>query len=65
MDLFTYLFQVNHFFTLLFVFPAVIVIGLYLTVKLRFVQLTHLKKGFLCFTKNHAESVGNISRFRA
>jgi len=65
MDLFTYLFQANHLFTLLIVFPAVIVIGFYLTLKLRFVQLTHLKKSFLCFTKNDSNSSGNISRFRA
>lgn len=65
MDLFRCLFQANHLFTLFVVFPAVIVIGFYLTLKLRFVQLTHLKKSFLCFTKKNADSVGNISRFRA
>ena len=65
MDLFTYLSCANHFFTLFIVFPAVIVIGFYLTLKLRFVQLTHLKKSFSCFTKNYSNSDGNISRFRA
>jgi AGCS family alanine or glycine:cation symporter len=65
MNFFTYLYQANHLFTLLVVFPAVICIGCYLTVKLRFVQLTHLKKSFACFTKNNSSSVGNISRFRA
>ncbi len=65
MDLFTHLSHVNHLFTLLIIFPAVIAIGFYLTLKLRFVQLTHLKKSFLCFTKNNSESDGNISRFRA
>lgn len=65
MDLFNYLFHANHLFTLFIVFPVVIFIGFYLTLKLRFVQLTHLRKSFLCFTKNSEKSVGNISRFRA
>ena len=65
MDFSTYLFHANHLFTLFIVFPAVIVIGLYLTLKLRFVQLTHLKKSFLCFTEKNANSAGNISRFPA
>jgi len=65
MDIFTYLFHANHLFTLFIVFPAVIIIGLYLTLQLRFVQLTHLKKSFHCFTKSNTSSDGNISRFRA
>ncbi len=65
MNLFTYLSHANHLFTLLVVFPAVIIIGFYLTLRLRFVQLTHLKKSFLCFIKSNADHDGNISRFRA
>lgn len=65
MDLFTYLFHANHLFTLFIVFPAIIVIGCYLTIKLRFVQLTYLKKSFSCMLKSNADSAGNISRFRA
>lgn len=65
MNLFTYLSQTNHLFTLLVVFPAIIIIGFYLTIRLRFVQLTHLKKSLLCFIKSNADNDGNISRFRA
>ncbi len=64
MAFFSYLSQINHLFTLFFIFPAVIAAGFYLTFKLRFLQLTHLKKSFLCFTKNKSTD-GNISRFRA
>lgn len=65
MDIFPFLSHYNHLFTLYFVFPAVILIGFYLSVRLRFVQLTSLKKSFLSFTKNNSSSNGNISRFRA
>lgn len=55
----------NHSFTLLAIFPAIICIGLYLTIKLRFVQVTQLKKSFSCLTKKNTSSEGNISRFEA
>jgi alanine or glycine:cation symporter, AGCS family len=66
MDFFNYLFHVNHLFTLFLIFPAVIIIGIYLSFRLRFVQLTHLKKSFSYVAYgNHSNSDGNISRFRA
>lgn len=65
MDIFTNLGYANHLFTLLIIFPAVVTFGLYLTLKLRFIQLTHLKKSLACFTKDNSENDGNISRFRA
>lgn len=65
MDFFHVLGDYNHFFTLLIVFPAIILFGLYLTLRLRFVQVTHLKKSLLSFTTPNSTNEGNISRFRA
>lgn len=55
----------NHTFTLLAVFPLMIIGGLYLTFRLRFVQVTKLKQGFTYLMKQEGESQGNVSRFEA
>lgn len=55
----------NYGFTLCIIFPAMIGIGLYLTIKLRFVQIFHLKKSVQCLKKNNPEGEGTISRFEA
>ena len=57
--------EFNQSFTLFIVFPSIILIGIYLTLRLRFVQMTHIKKSFQCFTQSNSLSEGNISRFRA
>jgi len=55
----------NHNFTLFVIFPAIIGIGFYLTLKLRFVQISKLKQSFECMTKKNPENNGSISRFGA
>lgn len=55
----------NHNFTLFIVFPAIICFGLYLTVKLRCMQLSHLKLSCSLLTKSNTEKEGSISRFEA
>ena len=65
MDIFPFMGQFNHLFTLFIVFPAVIVLGAYLSIRLRFIQLTSLKKSFLCLTSPQTNAAGNISPFRA
>lgn len=55
----------NHGFTLWVIFPAIIALGLYLTLRLRFVQVFRLKQSFRCLTKKDLESEGNISHFQA
>lgn len=55
----------NHNFTLFIVFPSIICLGLYLTLRLRFVQISQLKSSFACLTKKNKGSEGNISRFEA
>lgn len=57
--------QFNYLFTLLFVFPAILGLGLYLTLKLRFIQISHLKASCACLTKKGPKHEGNISRFEA
>lgn len=55
----------NQNFTLFAIFPAVIGVGLYLTLKLRFVQVSQLKKSFQVLTSPSTATEGNISRFAA
>lgn len=55
----------NHEFTLWIIFPAIIALGLYLTLRLRFVQVFRLRQSFRCLTKKDKESEGNISHFQA
>jgi AGCS family alanine or glycine:cation symporter len=65
MNAFPFLGHFNHLFTLLVIFPAVIALGIYLSVRLRFIQLTSLKKSVLCMTSQQTNAEGNISPFRA
>ena len=44
MDINILLVSFNRYFTLFVVFPSILALGVYLTVKLQFVQLFHLKK---------------------
>lgn len=56
----------NYGLTLWIVFPFMICLGVYLTVKLKLIQVMRLKLGFQYLTqKNHAKDEGNISRFEA
>lgn len=55
----------NHLFTLFIVFPAIICLGVYLSLKLRFVQILKLKKSFVSLTNKNKSNEGNISRFEA
>jgi AGCS family alanine or glycine:cation symporter len=64
MDLKDFFAAFNQLFTLYAVFPAIICLGIYLTFKLRFVQLTSLKQSFCCVAESGAKGEGNISRFK-
>lgn len=65
MELNTILKFFNHNFTLYVVFPAILLLGLYLTLKLKCVQISHLKQSFSCLTKKETDNEGSISRFEA
>lgn len=65
MDFKSILENFNQNFTLFAIFPAVIGVGIYLTLKLRFVQVSHLKKSFQVLTSANTSSEGSISRFAA
>ncbi|MES2344577.1 MAG: amino acid carrier protein [Chlamydiota bacterium] len=65
MDIKTLLSLFNHTFTLCIIFPAIILLGFYLTFKLRFVQVFQLRKSFNCLVKGDCGQEGNISRFGA
>lgn len=55
----------NELFTLFFVFPVIILLGVYLTVQLRFVQISKLKMSFACLLKKDDGLEGNISHYQA
>jgi AGCS family alanine or glycine:cation symporter len=65
MDFKTFLQVFNHNFTLFIIFPAIIAVGVYLTIKLGVAQITQLKKSFACLNKKNTQEEGNISRFEA
>lgn len=65
MDIKNLLEYFTHSFTLFIVFPAIVFLGLYLTIKLRFVQISGLKQSFSVLTKKGDDKDGNISRFGA
>jgi AGCS family alanine or glycine:cation symporter len=55
----------NEALTFFFVFPAIVLLGIYLTVKLRFVQISKLRMSFSCLLKQESGSQGNISHYQA
>lgn len=55
----------NRGFTLYFVFPSILLLGLYFTLKLRFVQISKLKMSFLAIFGSEEKGEGNISHYQA
>ncbi len=56
----------NELITLYFVFPAVVLLGIYLTFRLKCVQLSKLKMGFFhLFKKEEKGAEGDISHYEA
>lgn len=64
MDLKEILYAINHFFTLWIVFPAIAILGGYLTYRLRVPQLTKLALSAKSLLKKE-NGAGNISRYQA
>lgn len=57
---------INEFFTLYFVFPAILLLGVYLTFRLRFVQIFKLCMSFKhLFKKRESGEEGDISHYQA
>jgi AGCS family alanine or glycine:cation symporter len=65
MELKSLLESFNQSFTLFIIFPAIILAGIYLTLKLRFVQVSQLKKSFGYLMNKNPDGKGSISRFGA
>ncbi|MFI0434484.1 MAG: alanine/glycine:cation symporter family protein [Parachlamydiaceae bacterium] len=61
----TLLMNFNQALTFFFVFPAIVLLGLYLSIKLRFVQLLKLRLSFSFLLKKESQSKGNISHYQA
>jgi AGCS family alanine or glycine:cation symporter len=65
MDFKAFLESFNQHFTLFAIFPGIILVGTYLTIKLRFVQVSQIKKSFGSLVNKNLNSKGSISRFGA
>ncbi len=65
MDLKAMLMAFNEGLTFYIVFPTILFFGLYLTFKLRFVQITKLKLSFSYLLKKDTQYQGNISHYQA
>lgn len=55
----------NNYFTFYVIFPLILIIGSYLTIKLKFIQFSKLKLSFSCLIKKNTQEEGSISRFEA
>ncbi|KAF3363078.1 hypothetical protein PHSC3_000263 [Chlamydiales bacterium STE3] len=55
----------TEFVTLFLAFPAVFILGTYLTIKLKFIQLTKLKLSLICLLKKGDKAAGGISQYQA
>lgn len=55
----------NQLFSLYFVLPALVLLGVYLTYGLKFVQISKLKLSFSSLFKQDSSGEGNISRYQA
>lgn len=55
----------NETFTFFLVFPGMVLLGIYLTIRLRVVQISKLKLGFANLLRNKQNCEGNISHFEA
>jgi AGCS family alanine or glycine:cation symporter len=65
MDFKDFITHFNHNFTLYIIFPAIILFGFYLSMRLRFMQIFQLKNSFGYLTKKCSNTEGSISRFEA
>lgn len=65
MDIQIFLETLNEKLTFYLVFPAIVILGLYLTIKLRGFQISKLKLSFFNLVKQQKNSQGNISHFEA
>lgn len=57
--------QYNEYFTVFIVFPFIALLGIYLTYRLRFIQVSKLKMSLSILTRKSGEGQGSISHFEA
>lgn len=57
--------MLNECFTFFIVFPVIILLGIYLTLRLRFIQVSKLKMSFSCLLQKQNDGQGNISHYEA
>ncbi len=57
--------QLNQLFTFYLVFPSMVALSIYLTVRLKYLQLTKIKLSFLTLFKSKSGGDGNISHYEA
>lgn len=65
MDIKFFASNVNHLFTLYIIFPFVLFLGIYLTFKLKFIQLLKLKQSLKFLIKKEVAEKGSLSQYQA
>ncbi|MCH9608736.1 MAG: Sodium/proton-dependent alanine carrier protein [Chlamydiales bacterium] len=60
-----FLTRYNQLFTFYLIFPAMLLLGIYLSVRLRFLQFGKLKMGFAQLFKKEEGGEGNLSHYQA
>lgn len=61
----TFLHSLNHYLALFIIFPLILVLGIYLSIRLNFIQFSKLKFGIKTLLKKNGKDEGNISNFEA
>lgn len=55
----------NHYLTFYLMFPLIFIVGVYFTLRLRFIQITGLSSGLSSLMSSNQKSAGDISNFEA
>lgn len=55
----------NHYISFYLVFPLIFIVGIYFTLRLRFLQITKIKAGFKYLMRGNHKAEGGISNFEA
>lgn len=65
MDIKFFACHINHLFTLYIIFPCVLFLGIYLTFKLKFIQISKLKLSLQFLIRKEERQKGSISQYQA
>ncbi len=65
MNLYNLFSQFNHILTFYLVFPAIVALSIFLTIRLKCLQVTKMKLSILSLFKSNGKGDGDISHYEA